>query len=105
MDVERNARTQVLYREVNEKIRTIQQSFGPSASIVVMCECGRGCSLQVEVSAAEYARVRAESTYFLVTPEHEAPEVDRVVEDHGSWLLVEAVGVAAEIARTGYYLN
>jgi hypothetical protein len=71
-------------------------------SIEVMCECGRGCSLQVKIAAADYGRVRDVSTYFLVTPEHRAPEVDRVVEDHGSWLLVEAVGVAAEIARSGY---
>jgi len=102
MDVERNARTQVLYREVNNHIETLQGSFGMPPSIVVMCECGRGCSLQVEVHAAEYARLRAESTYFLVRPEHQAPEVDHLVEDHGSWLLVEAVGVAAEIARKSY---
>jgi hypothetical protein len=54
-----------------------------------MCECGRGCSLQIKIGAADYARVRDVSTYFLVTPEHRAPEVDRVVEDHDSWLLVE----------------
>lgn len=67
-----------------------------------MCECGRGCSLQIRIAAADYGRVRGVSTYFLVTPEHRAPEVEGVVEDHGSWLLVEAVGVAADIARNGY---
>jgi hypothetical protein len=67
-----------------------------------MCECGRGCSLQIEVVAADYARVRGAPTLFLVSPEHQAPEVDHVVEDNGSWLLVEAVGVAADIARNGY---
>jgi hypothetical protein len=102
MDIERNARTQVLYREVNEHIRTIQESFGMPPSIEVMCECGRGCSLQIKISAADYAVVRGEPTYFLVAPEHQASEVDRVVEDHGSWLLVEAVGAAADIARNGY---
>lgn len=102
MDVERNARAQVIYREVNERIRSIQESFGTPASIQVMCECGRGCKEHVLVEAAEYDRVRQQSTYFLVGPEHHAPEVDHVVEDHGSWLLVEAVGVAADIARNGF---
>jgi hypothetical protein len=102
MDIEQNARTQVLYREVNNHIRAIQHSFGMPESLVVMCECGRGCSLQLEVAATDYARVRDVSTYFLVRPEHQAPEVDHVVEDHGSWLLVEAIGVAADIARNGY---
>lgn len=101
MDVERNARTQVLYREVNNRIQAIEESFGAPPSMEVMCECGRGCTVRLKVAPVEYARVRAESTYFLVAPEHQAPEVDRVVEDHGSWLLVEAIGVAAEIARRG----
>ena len=102
MDIEGNARTQVLYREVNENIRAVQRSFGMPRSLEVMCECGCGCSLQIKISAADYARVRSGPTYFLVAPEHQASEVDRVVEDHGSWLLVEAVGVAAGIARNGF---
>lgn len=101
MDIRRNARAQVLYREVNNRIAEVQESFGAAPSIEVVCECGRGCSNRVTLTPAEYAQVRQRSTYFLVAPDHHAPEVDRVVEDYGSWLLVEAVGVAAEIARGG----
>jgi hypothetical protein len=102
MDIERNARTQVLYREVNDRIQAIQERFGMLPSIAYMCECGRACNLRVDVAAADYARVRDVSTYFLITPDHLASEVDRVVEAHDSWLLVEAVGVAADIARNSY---
>jgi hypothetical protein len=101
MDVERNARAQVLYREVNDRIYEVQETFGSPPSIQLVCECGRGCSDRITLTSAEYARLRQKSTDFLVAPAHHAPEVDRVVEDHGSWLLVEAVGVAAEIARRG----
>jgi len=101
MEVERNARAQVLYREVNDRIRQLDEAFQRQGRIEVMCECGRGCAERLEVPVGEYDRVRRESTYFLVTAPHFADEVDRVIEDHGSWLLVEAIGVAAEIARTG----
>jgi hypothetical protein len=102
MDVERNARAQVIYREVNDRIREMDESFRSLDQTVVICECGRGCAERIEVPVDEYDRVRRESTQFFVTPPHFASEVDRVIEDHGPWLLVEAVGVAAEIARTSY---
>ena len=102
MDVERNARAQVVYREVNDRIRELDKAFQRHGRIEVMCECGRGCAERLEVPVDEYDRARSESTYFLVATPHLAGEVDRVIEDHGSWLLVEATGVAGEIARISY---
>jgi hypothetical protein len=101
MDVAQNARTQVLYREVNAQILAIQGSFGEPLSVQLMCECGQECSDKVMIDADSYMRVRSDATHFLVAAGHHVPEVDHMVEDHGSWLLVEAFGVAAEIARKG----
>ena len=102
MDVERNARAQVLYREVNDRIREMDAAFRHHGRIAVICECGRGCAERLEVPVDEYDRARREPTYFLVATPHIASEVDRVIEDRGSWLLVEATGVAAEVARGSY---
>jgi len=101
LDVERNARAQVVYRHLNDRIRQMDEAFRDHGRIEVMCECGRGCTQRLEVPLDEYDRARRESTYFLVTAPHLADEVDHVIEDHGSWLLVQATGVAAEIARAG----
>jgi hypothetical protein len=105
MDVGRNARTQALYREVNDRIRELDEGFHGHGPVTVMCECGRGCSERIEVPVDEYDRARRESTYFLLTAPPVVSEVDRVIEDHGSWLLVEAVGDAAGIARASYTLQ
>lgn len=102
MDVERNARAQVLYREVNDHIRELDEAFQSHGRVAVLCECGRGCAERLQVPVGEYDRARREPTYFLVATPHIAREVDRVIEDHGSWLLVEATGVAAEVARGSY---
>lgn len=101
MDVAQNARTQVLFREVNERILTIQGSVGDPLTVQLLCECGQACGDKLEIEAASYIRVREDATHFLVAVGHHVPEVDRMVEDHGSWQLVEAFGVAAEIARKG----
>jgi hypothetical protein len=77
VDIERNARTQVLYREVNERIRSIEDSFGGRESIEVMCECGRGCTDRLEVPIADYERARGESTYFLVAAPHRRSPASR----------------------------
>ena len=102
MDIERNARAQVLYRDVNDRIREMDESFQEHGRITVLCECGRGCDERLELAVDDYDRIRRESTHFLVKTPHFAHEVDRVVEDRGSWLLVEAFGAAAEVARKGF---
>jgi hypothetical protein len=101
LDLERNARAQVVYRDLNDRIRALDEAFRDEGRIEVLCECGRGCTERLQVPVDDYDRARRESTHFLVTAPHLAGEVDRVIEDHGSWLLVEAIGVAAQIARTG----
>ena len=101
MEIERNARTQVLYRVVNDRISELHNSAPASVLMQVMCECGQGCGEQIAVAPNDYAAVRRAATYFVVAPGHHYEEVDRLVEDRGSWLLVEAVGVAADIARNG----
>jgi hypothetical protein len=49
MDVERNARAQVVYRDSNGRIRELDEAFLDHGRIEVMCECGRGCTERLEV--------------------------------------------------------
>lgn len=98
-DVPQTARMQALLREVNENLRSVTDTFGPPTTIDLLCECGNGCSAVITMTPAEYERLRANPTQFLVEPSHHRPDVDRVVAEHEGWLAVEAVGIAAEIVR------
>jgi hypothetical protein len=83
---ERIGKNEGLFREVNERIGEISQ--GTPAEFI--CECGdKDCRSPVRLSTAEYERVRAEPTRFLVRPGHEMPEVERVVERHEQFFVVE----------------
>ena len=82
-------RTQVLLREVNERIVELASSF-PGDMPEFLCECIReDCRETVALTLPEYERVRSSPNLFLIVPGHESREVDRVVETRHSSNLVE----------------
>lgn len=82
---------EVLFREVNERIEDLNETFGvrPSAMTVV-CECGDPqCLERIDVPIDEYETVRADPTHFLVAPGHVIPDVEDVVETGDGYEVVE----------------
>jgi len=96
----RAARNEVLFRETNEAIERGQWPDDPDKVVRFRCECSRlNCNLPVEVSLAEYERVRRSPRRFLVCVGHEVPELETVVDRAGEHVLVvEKQEVAGEIA-------
>jgi hypothetical protein len=100
----RRARNEALFREVNERIEELETGltgYGQDDSLLVgfVCECTReDCGETIEVTRAHYKAVRNEATRFLVLPGHEALDLERVVERHPHFLVVEKLGDAADIA-------
>lgn len=88
LSIQRLARNQALFREVNERISEISSptvSFGE-----LVCECSDpSCSKTLAVAAGEYEAVRSNPKRFLIARGHELAEVERVVEDNGRFLTVE----------------
>jgi hypothetical protein len=100
---ERLARNEAIFREVNERTRSLQDRFGPEDPTTsyeeYLCECGdQLCVERVKLTVAEYESVRAESTQFVVRPGHSVPRVERVVLENDRYLVVVKLGDAAEVA-------
>jgi predicted NBD/HSP70 family sugar kinase len=97
----RLAKNEALFRGVNEKVTEVKGEVGdPDAPIEIVCECGReGCLEQVVVTLAEYERVRAAPTHFVVRHGHELAEVERVVERTDRFVVIEKEEGEAAIAR------
>ena len=100
----RLARNEVLYREANERVAEVVEQFpeGEAQSRVeFICECGAAdCREPITATLAEYEAIRAEPTHFAVLPGHELPEIERIVERHSAYLVVEKrQEVAQEVAR------
>jgi hypothetical protein len=98
----RAAENQALFRQVNERIKELNEVFDqltPYASWA--CECANlGCIERIELTLAEYEELRAIPTRFAVAPDetHVVEGVERVVQQTGSYWVVEKVGEAAERA-------
>ena len=99
----RVAQNESLFREVNERILELEQSFGDPGRggrlLGIVCECARtGCTAKVEVSVDEYRHAREKPTRFIVAPGHVDLEFERVVIETDRFLLIEKIGEAGEIA-------
>ena len=98
---QRAARNEALFREVNENIARLEERHGATTQKpVYICECANAtCTEQIAVDSETYSRVRAEARYFFVLPGHQDPQLERVVETHEDFLVVEKTGAAGEVAE------
>jgi hypothetical protein len=98
----RAAQNQALFREVNERIESLNGSFTAEAPISdLVCECADGaCTERIGVTVAEYERVRGDGSHFLVAPadSHYFADVERVVERHERFWIVEKFEHAGRVA-------
>ena len=77
---ERVARNEALFREVNERIRDVNEDAPAASETDYVCECGDpGCTEPVSLTEVEYEEVRAVATHFVVRPGHVVPDVEVVV--------------------------
>ena len=94
--LQRLVRSQILFREVNERVRETIGSFG--GPIDFLCECSQeDCTESVELDMEEYERIRSNANLFVVVTGHEMVEVDRVVDQGNRYVLVEKIVAVDEV--------
>jgi hypothetical protein len=102
LDAERVARNDATFREANERIEEAAAEHGLDERIPFICECAEPtCTELVQLSIVEYEAIRERSRWFLNVPGHEVAggKHVRVVENRSSYVVVEKVGRAGEIAE------
>jgi hypothetical protein len=98
--VEKAARNQVVFREVNERIAELTGLLNATGFNLFICECSDpGCAESLEITSGEYEAVRADGARFVIANGHETPEVEQVVDGNRRFIVVENTGAAAEIAH------
>ncbi len=101
-DVEK-AQTQSIFREVNERVAEISEQkplYAPAHDAI--CECAKPkCSEPLAITAEDYERIRAHSTWFAVAPsdDHIFPEIERIVEKNEGFWIVEKEDAAGAVAE------
>jgi hypothetical protein len=97
----RAARNQALFRAVNEKLATLNESFAQlSGTFAVACECAdTSCVEMLEIAPEEYRAVRAEPRRFVVRVGHVYRDVEVVVHESPAYVVVEKLEAAGETAE------
>lgn len=91
---------EAIFREVNETVAAAATDTSVSEPIMFLCECATAtCAESVPLLREEYERVRAVPEHFLITPGHVEPNVERVVDQHRVYWVVEKFGIAADVAE------
>ena len=84
------ARSEAAFRELNELMSPKHYA----------CECASPtCFATLEISLEQYEQARSHPRRFVVRPGHQEGAVERVVERHERYWIVEKVGIAGVIAR------
>lgn len=100
VSLERAARNEMLFREVNEHIEELAERIRRTNTFAIVCECShRDCMEGVEVEPAAYQAVRTHPLRFLLSPGHEEPDIEHVIERTARYIVVEKTGLAAATVR------
>jgi hypothetical protein len=102
------SKNEALFRALNERLKELDDRLDTGAIGAPVgdreeffCECGQlECMARFEMTRTQYVSVRAHAERFVVLPAHVLPDIERVVEEHDRFVVVEKrPGVPAEIAR------
>src|SRR2546423_15602405 len=98
----RAAKNQALFREINERIESLNEAFGDMLPVSEwVCECADDtCVERIVMTVEAYEKIRAHPARFPILPGHEVPSVEEIVERHDGYVVVEKLGEAKTIATS-----
>jgi hypothetical protein len=91
VSLERLARNQTLFREVNERLLELNDGQ-KDGSMVFVCECSSvDCTATMAIGKADYESVRAHPTFFAIVPGHEILEIEKIIDQRNGFTIVQKV--------------
>ena len=96
MREDRVIRNEALFRELNERVREIEETLTARGVVEPVefgeyfCECGlEGCTEKLRLTTEEYEQVRASPLRFAILPGHQVDEVEHVISSTERFAVVE----------------
>lgn len=92
---QRAAHNEEVFRTINERIAEGAKKHGVEQLMPFHCECAsESCVERIELAPADYDRIASHVARFAVIPGHEKPDIESIVEQRGTYLVVEKTGEA-----------
>lgn len=81
---ELNRRMEQTLEEIRE-----EQDDDPDAPIAFLCECSRlDCRERIHLTPSRFDRIHRDPDVFVLVPGHEIPDIERIVDQEGDYLIV-----------------
>ncbi len=93
---ERLVKNEMAFRAHNERRAQLEEAGGadPGDDVPFVCECGNpDCTSPIEISVALYEQIHVRDDRFVVRRGHVSPDVERVVDEAGRYLVVEKLAL------------
>jgi len=89
------------FREINDQIEAAALAHGAVNDVYeFICECANAdCAERMQMTLAQYERVRSDPTHFAILPGHEQPDIETVILRDGFWIVAKrgrAAGMVSE---------
>jgi hypothetical protein len=97
---QQQSRNQILFREVNERVREVAPLLGAREEGEFLCECGdEACTETIRLDVEEYEAVRASPHRFVMVPGHQDGKVEATtVQENGRFVVVERSALREQAA-------
>jgi hypothetical protein len=93
------SRNQILFREVNKRVREVSPLLTAGEEMEFLCECGDAVCLEtIRLHPEEYDAVRVSQDRFLMVPGHENGTGNATVHASGRFVIVERSAFREEAA-------
>ena len=87
---ERITANEIMFREVNERIDDLAERTSTLELLGYVCECGQPtCTGKITLTQEQYEAVRSDGQRFVTLPGHLTSSLERVVERHPGYQIVE----------------
>ena len=91
-DKRRLAENEVIFKQINKDVEGFLYDVGVENLLTApfYCECSNiQCHERIEMAPADYERIHKNPKRFIVLNGHEVPAVERVIERHDMYNVVE----------------
>jgi hypothetical protein len=97
----RLALNEALFRRINRRIAGTAEAWDVADEpIGFYCECADPeCIDRILMLPAAFERIHASPARFVVRPGHDVAVIERVVQRHSDYLVVQKLGDAGELAQ------
>ena len=85
----RLAQNEALFREVNERVETLADRFGPNVPYEFLCECANPlCNATFEMSGHDLQTLHTTPGCYVVLAGHDVPDLEDVVQSQNGYAIV-----------------